>query len=1066
MPDNATTARTNQDHPYLLGLDIGVASIGWAILETDSDGQPMGIRRAGVHLFQAGIDAGKSDPETAILQGKEQSRAKPRRDARSMRRQIWRRARRKRNTLNALIRNGFLPAGETRTPEAIDCYLKNFDAGLRERWGSGGHTDAQTLFYRIRAAAATGPIDRHDLGRALYHLAQRRGFLSNRKSPDRSDEDKSEMKQKIGELAELIGAHEPPTLGAYLATLDPDTQRIRGRWTARSMYLEEFDRIWTAQSAAHNLTSEQREEIENAIFWQRPLKDQSHLVGRCSLLPEHKRAPIAERIAQRFRVFQQVNHLRVVLDDMTERPLTRDERERLADALLTDGDLTVAKARSIAGLPRGSTLSIERGGEKKLIGHRTDARLRALFGSARWDALGDDAKDAVVHAVRSVRDRDVLRRMGIMRWGLDEEAADAFADTTLEEGHAAHCREALKRLVDRMEHDGLSYSEARKDEYPGSFESSEPLDMLPPLEGWASDLRNPSVARAMTEIRKVVNAIVRRWGKPARIHIEMARDLKSGRSKREKIAKRMRDREAERERAARAIAESIGIREPARWMIEKWMLAEECGWRCPYTGRGFGARELLGRESQFDVEHIWPYSKSLDNSYLNKTICHHEENRSRKKGRTPSSAYAPDELAAIVERVKSFRGDPHTIREKVRRFTEPIEEGFTARHLQETRYISRLACDYLGLLYGGRAEDVGGETRRQRIVTPAGGLTAWLRRGWGLDAVLSDSHEKDRDDHRHHAIDAIVVACADQRAIQRLSDAAERMERNGKERPFDAIEAPWESFAEEVGAAIGPILVSHRVSKRVRGGLHKDTNYSKPHTSKGRGTHHRLRTELAALTAADLEKGRILDKRAEAAIRARLAELGEPNPAKAFKNPANLPMVRGHGGKPVTLRRVRVAESLNPVPIGRGVNERRVKNESNYHTVVYEHKDKKGRTVWAHKVVSLLEAAQAAAGDPGGDRGPRPILPDLPERARVLFTLANGECLEMDDPKQTGERAVFRIRQISEGELLVIRTHDNRRSAISGKDRIRITGAGDRLRELGARKVRVTLLGEVVGAGG
>lgn len=1058
MQDNVHT-------PYILGLDIGVASIGWAVLELDADGCPRGIRRAGVHLFQAGIDAGKSDPETAMLQGREQSRAKPRRDARSMRRQTWRRARRKRKALNALIRIGLLPEGDVRTPEAIDRYLKAFDAGLRERWATGDHTNAQTLFYRLRAAAVAGPIERHDLGRALYHLAQRRGFLSNRKSPDRAGEDRSEMKQQIGELAGLIAAHDPPTLGAYLASIDPDEQRIRGRWTARSMYTDEFDRIWNAQAAAHGLTDVQRAEIEDAIFRQRPLKDQSHLVGRCSLLPDHKRAPIAERVSQRFRVMQQVNHLRIVLDDSTERPLSRDERQRLIDALLKDGDLTVAKARTTAGLPRGSTLSIERGGEKKLIGHRTDARLRSIFGDERWDALDEEAKDGVVHAVRSIREPDVLRRMGINRWGLDNAAADALGDTTLEEGHAAHCREALARLTDRMEHDGLSYSEARKDEYPGSFESTDPVDLLPPLEDWESDLRNPSVARAMTELRKVVNAIIRRWGKPARIHVEMARDLKSGRGKREKIAKRMRDRETERERAAKAIADALGIREPVRWMIEKWMLAEECGWQCPYTGRHFGAQELLGRESQFDVEHIWPYSKSLDNSYQNKTICQHEENRSRKKGRTPSGAYAPEELAAIVERVKKFRGDPFTVREKVRRFAEPIDEGFTARHLQETRYIGRLACDYLGLLYGGRAEDVGGETRRQRIVTPAGGLTAWLRRGWGLNAVLSDSDEKERDDHRHHAIDAIVVACADQRAIQLLASAAERMERAGKDRPFDAIDPPWPSFVGDAGAAIGPILVSHRLSKRVRGGLHKDTNYSRPHTSKGGGTHHRLRTELSALTANDLEQGRILDKRAEAAIRVRLAELGEPNPAKAFKNPANLPTVRGHGGKPVTLRRVRVAESLNPVTIGRGVNERQVKNESNFHTVVYEYPDKKGRRVWAHKVVSLLDAARAAGGGEGG-KGFRPILPDLPEGARVLFTLTNGECLEMADPKHPDRREIFRIRQISEGDLLVIRTTDNRKSAISGKDRIRIKGSGDKLRELGARKVRVTLLGEVVGAGG
>lgn len=1055
---------TQSSTTYALGLDIGVASIGWALLDLDDAGRPKAIRRAGVHLFDAGIDPGKSDPETALLQGREQSKATPRRNARAMRRQTWRRARRKKKLLRALMAIGLLTEAPVRTPEQIDRYLKELDRNLVGRQQATPHVDAQTLPYRLRATAAVRPVERDELGRALYHLAQRRGFLSNRKSPERVEEDKSVMEQSIGELADAITAHDPPTLGAYLASLDPDENRIRGRWTSRKMYLNEFERIWSVQAPALDLTEADRATIHDAIFFQRPLKDQSHLVGRCSLIEGQKRCPIGERVAQRFRVFQQLNHLRVVLDDLTERPLSKEERDAIGSRLLTEGDLTIPKAHRAAGLPKTATLSIERGGEKRLVGHRTDAKLRAIFGPEAWEIMSEADKDALVHALRSFRNRDALRRHGVQRWGLDSEAADTFADITLEEGHAAHCREALEKLVSRMEHDGLSYSEARKDEYPDSFASSAPMDFLPPINDWEKDLRNPSVARAMTELRKLVNTIVRRWGKPVRVHLELARDLKSGRSKREEQSRRMRDREKDRERAAAAIASKLGIGDPKGWMIEKWLLAEECGWVCTYTGRHFGASELLGRNSQYDVEHIWPMSQSLDNSYMNKTICYHEENRNRKKGRSPANAYSAQELAPMLERVRAFKADPFMKREKLRRFSEPVEEGFSNRHLQETRYIGRMACDYIGLLYGGRAEDVGEVARRQRIITPSGGLTAWLRRGWGLDAVLSDDSRKNRDDHRHHVLDAIVVACADQTAIKRLSDAAERMERVRKERPFDSVEHPWREFVEQVEQAVEPIVVSRRVSKKVRGGLHKDTIYSKPHPSNGRAEQHRKRTELGALTTIDLAKGRIIDKRAEAAIRAKLHELGEPNPAKAFKDPANLPTVRGQGGKPVKLRRVRVAESVKPTIIGRGPSERRVKGESNYHTVVYELPD--GR--WEHAVVPLLDAAKIAKpGAPGRENGEAvPIRPPLPTGAQVLFTLTNGECLEMEDPRQPGIRDVFRVLSISDGEIKVVRTHDARTSAISGKDRTRIKGKGDNLRKLGARKVRVTLLGEVVDAGG
>ncbi|MBZ0170958.1 MAG: hypothetical protein K8E66_01125, partial [Phycisphaerales bacterium] len=270
------------------------------------------------------------------------------------------------------------------------------------------------------------------------------------------------MKKQIGELAGLVEAHDPPTLGAYLASLDPVEQRLRDRWTARSMYHAEFDRIWVTQADPLSLTAEHMEQVRDAIFFQRPLKDQSHLVGRCSLVSGHKRCPIGERIAQRFRVFQQVNHLRVVLDDSTERPLRKEERDAIAAALLTEGDLTIARAKKAAGLPRGCTLSIERGGEKKLVGHRTDAKLRKVFGPDRWDTMNESDKDAVVHAVRSFRQQDGLRQHGVKAWGLSAASADEFSHVLIEEGHAAHCRAALERLTARMEHDGLSYSEARK----------------------------------------------------------------------------------------------------------------------------------------------------------------------------------------------------------------------------------------------------------------------------------------------------------------------------------------------------------------------------------------------------------------------------------------------------------------------------------------------------------------------------------------------------------------------------------------------------------------------------
>ena len=163
---------------------------------------------------------------------------------------------------------------------------------------------------------------------ALYHLAQRRGFLSNRRADARKkdDEDKSVVKQAIGELAQKIAAHTPPLLGAYFASLDPDEQRLRGRWTSRRMYEDEFDALWEAQSKHHGLSHDAKSRIREAIFHQRPLKSQKNLIGRCSLMPDEPRAPIAHRLYQRFRVLQTVNNLQIVPPDGAPRSLAAEQR--------------------------------------------------------------------------------------------------------------------------------------------------------------------------------------------------------------------------------------------------------------------------------------------------------------------------------------------------------------------------------------------------------------------------------------------------------------------------------------------------------------------------------------------------------------------------------------------------------------------------------------------------------------------------------------------------------------------------------------------------------------------
>jgi len=1161
---------------YVLGLDLGVSSIGWAVLQPDGSGRPCGVIDTGVHLFEAGVGEGSYE------QGREESKAGPRRAARAMRRGHWRRQRRRQKVLRALQEHGLLPEGDVSTPERVDAYVKALDRELRRRWcGTGAHREHVIYPLQIRAAAVGGALEAHEVGRAIYHLAQRRGFVSNRRTGGgEDDEEEGKVHTAIGELDERIRASGEPTLGAYLATLDPDEERIRGRWTARRMYEEEFSAIWAAQSAHHaSMTDEAREEIQEAIFHQRPLRKQSHLIGRCSLIPKKRRAPAAHRQYQRFRLLQKLNDLEIIEPGKPKRKPSEEERERILSLLEREGAVrftTLRQKKRGLGLAKGTTFNFESEGETSLVGHRTDAKLREVFGD-RLDALGEEEKDQVVEDLRSIREPEALRKRGRVHWGLSEEAAVRLSELRLEEGYGRLSLAATRRLLPRLER-GEALESARKEEFPESFEAVEPVDELPPLSPSArkriadpaaraaverfGEIRNPAVERALTELRRVVNAIVRRHGKPGVVRIELGRDLKRGRKERERISKRNAQQRTAREAAKGRIIEEVKIADPKPTDIEKVLLADECGWRCPFTGRCFGMRELLGPEPQFDVEHIWPYSRSLDNGFINKTICAIDENRNRKRNRTPREAYAgtPGAYEAILERVRAFKGDARTRAEKLARFEAAgIPEEFLTRHLNDTRYMSRRAAEYVALLYGGLSDDA--HTRRVRTTT--GGLTSVLRRGWGLNRILGSIDAKNRADHRHHAIDAVVVGLTDVGTVQRASRAAQEAERRGSGRLFESFELPWEGFREEVERVVGGIVVSHRQSRGLSGKLHEETLYSAPiggrdarttgdarptadgaggrdarptgdarptadgaggrdarttgdarPTADGAGgrdarpTVHHVRKELWKLTAKEV--GQIVDGRTRALVRAKLEELGEADPKKAFAPPEHLPTHTDGSGRVRRLRKARVQTGKKPVAIGSGANRRYVKPGANHHTVIVAHLDAQGREVkWTDHPVTLLEAyRRKAAGEPVVQRewGPRkaagePVVQREwgPRKAggtpaplkAFKFSLMVNEFIEMDTDGGRGAasvgqaggrgaasvgqaggrdarptRRVYRVLSVSAGDIEVCEHTDGRSSAErrAAGDRDRVQGAS--LFRRNARKVSVTYLGEVRRAGG
>ncbi len=587
--------------PYVLGLDLGVQSAGWMVIDLDDRDRPCGVRRAGVRCFESGVGN-----ETEIASGKDESQNIKRRQARLQRRQLWRRGRRLKKVFNLLQKAGLLPPDEARTPQQRHEILYKLDAELSETYvPDDDRVAAHLLPYRLRCLALDQALPPFAFGRALFHLAQRRGFASNRKSDAKDDKETSEVKASIGELYQKIEEAKARTLGEYFAGLDPEEQRIRKRWTARKMYSDEFDTIWMAQAPHHpSMTDEWKERIQERDFPPAPSEiaeapDRHVRIG--TAVPPRPRASLE---AQRFRYLQKVNDLEISTPDgevwKLVDPEHTDLRTRLVDFLETHAELEFRQMRSKLGLkkPKGSetdyAFNLEAGGEKKLKGNATATKLRKVLGDD-YEKFSPEQLAGIVEDLLDYEKKDALAQRLNCRYGIAPGKANELADVTLEPYYASLSREAMRKLLPLLESGRriATLTQAERRSLFPNMKKADVCDFLPPVLD-AVELRNPVVCRGLTELRKVVNALIREYGKPQRIRVELARDLKRSRKQRKDLTDQMRQNEKARVAAKRKILEEIGNDNPKPGDVLKVLLAEECNWECPYTGKRSACKRCWG----------------------------------------------------------------------------------------------------------------------------------------------------------------------------------------------------------------------------------------------------------------------------------------------------------------------------------------------------------------------------------------------------------------------------------------------------------------------------------------
>ena len=1060
---------TKDDTKYRLGLDMGTNSIGWAAVELAENGEPCRILDMGVRIFPDGRQDSRS--------GDGPSNAATRREARGQRRNRDRYLNRRKKFMSLLIQHGLMPQDES-------------DRKSLERLNP----------YKLRANAL-GPnkLPAHHIGRALFHLNQRRGFKSNRKVESR-DDDTGPVKEAAQKLSEQMAALEYQTLGEFLYQRHRARDSVRFRnsnvgtgkkadyelYPTRQMILDEFDAIWAAQAPNHPniMTEEARKSLLEVITYNKkaPLPQ----VGRCTLDPARDskdtdglRCAWAHPLAQRFRIWQEVCNLSVQEVGGQSRSLCKDEGDRVARELLKYNKVSFDKIRKLLNLSSDTYFNLESERRKALLGDETAAKLshKNLFGKT-WRTLSLDRQIKVIE--RLLDDDDDA---AVVEWlekdtALDRVAAEHVVSAFLPERHCRIGLRAIRNILPHME-GGMNYYDAAKAAgYDPAREMAGELSPTGKLPRYNERLQhhlvgtghpadppgkrygrypNPTVHIGLNQLRRVVNTLIAEYGRPHEAVVEVTRDLRGSKKRRDDIKKEQsanQKKNDDRNKKLKELGESQNYENRLKMRLwEELNPKNAADRRCPFTGECISPTRLFSFSDEVEIEHLIPWSYSLDNSPSNLTVCIRGANRGKGE-QTPYEAFHnTPEWEDIKQRAAKLPKNKRWRFGKDARQKFEQQGGFLARQLNETGWLSRMTKEYLTAVV----------PPNNTWVIP-GRLTDTIRYKWGLDSLLHNENfgeGKNRNDHRHHAIDAFVVALTDRSLLQRMSNAYDET------RSKIIVPDPWSGFRDQLKQFIKDMVVSYKpdhgtpgVKGKTTGQLHNETAYGLVNYVENGSSEVVVRKELDKLKRVDLEPDRRKGVR-DLTLRVALLELwdkvaGEVEEKKIkaefASQAASGVMVNGHIQE---VRRVRVLEEhQNIVPVRKNPKDETEKPykaylpDNNEFADIWQMSDGSWQTV----VVPTFDANQPDS------KGKYKGQPD-PTAKRIMR-------LQIDDMGAMGEgveRRIVRVRKMS-GTLIWLDDHNeaNVAARVGKKDMKSNPVSARQLQKEGFRKVHVNEIGRVV----
>ena len=1073
----------------ILGIDTGTNSLGWAIVEKQAD--EYHLLDKGVNIFQEGVK---------IEKGIESSKAAERTAHKAARVRNYRIKLRKIRLLRILSDAHLCPPlskVELSAWRLKKEYPKN---ELFMQWQSTDDDSEKTPYaYRHKCLHDcldfSSVTDRYILGRAFYHMIQRRGFLSNRK--DQSADDTGKVKESISNLTQEMHDAGYEYLGDYFYSLYNKGEKIRNHYTARNEhYLAEFKAICEKQDLDKNLGPEVVRQIEKAIFDQRPLKSQKGQVGKCVFEKNKTKCPSSHPMYEEFRMLSFINNIKIQTpNDGVLRPLSPEERalimplffrkskklfdfEDIAKKLAPQKQYGFYKKSSDAEMPYLFNYPMD----TSVSSCSVTTALKDIFGDDWIDSLCEtytlaegksrlNVVNDIWHVLCFYTDDTKLAEFAKNRLQLNDEEAKKFCEISLPGDYASLSLKAICKILPYLRR-GLIYSHAvflgnlcevmpqyewdieemrnaaidhiihemnqidskdartfemcikeyLKEQYHISEEKLKKLyhpsmmEVYPRVQRTNNhgvyqlgspridSVRNPMAMRSMFRLRKLVNRLLEegKIDSDTEIHIEFARELNDA-NKRNAIAAFTKENQNKNDEARKKIknffkAETGKDIEPTDVDVLKYVLWEEQGHICLYTGKQICISDFIGGNPKFDIEHTIPRSVGGDSTKMNLTLCDSRFNRDVKKTKLPTELPNHEEIMARIndwrEKYESLDGQirrqkkmskgattkdqkdaiirkRHLLelqrdywRGKYLRFTmESVPEGFSRRQGTDISVISKYARLYLKSLF-------------KHVYTVKGIATSDFRKIWGIQKAYS---KKERVNHVHHCIDAIVIACIGLDEYNKLGayyHDEENHEWYGMSKAY--FKKPWSTFVEDIEKVQDEILVYHYTpdnmpkqgrrrilidGKRVlskgdaaRGSLHNDTYYG---AIKNDGVvRYVKRINLASMKESDVKN--FVDDVVRGIVEATIRE-------KGFKE-AMAGTIWMNEEKQIPIKKVRCYTSIkNPLSFDkkkqRDLSDKEYKRnyyvttDGNYMVALYVGSAKTGKKKTFYEFVNMMEAA-------------------------------------------------------------------------------------------------------------